>query len=47
MADVNEIRQVVDALLLAFDKTSSPNDILEAFEDALDDYETLLIKYHQ
>jgi hypothetical protein len=47
MADVNEIKQVVEALISAFDKTSSPNDILEAFEDALDDYENLLIKYHQ
>lgn len=47
MADVNEIRKVVDALIQAFDQTSSPNDIIEAFEDALDRYEELITLYHQ
>ena len=47
MADVNEINQVVTALIEAFDKTSSPNDIIEAFEDALDRYENLIHLYHQ
>ena len=47
MADVNEINQVVTALIEAFDQTSSPNDIIEAFEDALDRYEELINLYHQ
>jgi hypothetical protein len=47
MANVTEIRQVVDSLILAFDKTSSPNDIIEAFDEALDEYETLILQYHQ
>jgi hypothetical protein len=47
MADVTEISQVVSALIIAFDKTSSPNDIIEAFEDELDAYEQLIQTYHQ
>ena len=47
MADVKEISQVVSALIEAFDKTSSPNDIIEAFEDELDAYEELIQTYHQ
>ena len=47
MADVKEISQVVSALIEAFDKTSSPNDIIEAFEDELDAYEQLIQTYHQ
>ncbi len=47
MADVNKIRQVVAALIDAFDSTSSPNDIIEAFEDELDAYEQLIQTYHQ
>jgi hypothetical protein len=47
MADVNKIRQVVAALIDAFDSTSSPNDIIEAFEDELDAYEELIQTYHQ
>ena len=47
MADVNKIRQVVAALIDAFDSTSSPNDIIEAFEDELDAYEELIQSYHQ
>jgi hypothetical protein len=47
MADVTEISQVVSALIQAFDKTSSPNDIIEAFEDELDAYEQLIQTYHQ
>ena len=42
MADVKEISQVVSALIEAFDKTSSPNDIIEAFDDALEGYELLI-----
>jgi hypothetical protein len=47
MADVKEISQVVTALIKAFDKTSSPNDIIEAFDDALEVYEQLIQTYHQ
>lgn len=47
MADVNKIRQVIAALIDAFDSTSSPNDIIEAFEDELDAYEELIQTYHQ
>jgi hypothetical protein len=39
MADVREIHQVVTALIESLDKTSSPNDIIEAFDDALEIYE--------
>jgi ubiquinone biosynthesis protein UbiJ len=41
MADINKIRQVVAALIDAFDSTISPNDIIEAFLDELDAYEQL------
>ena len=47
MADVKEIRAVVDALIEAFDQTSSPNDIIEAFEDALDRYEETTYLFHK
>ena len=47
MADINKIRQVVAALIDAFDSTSSPNDIIEAFEDELDAYEQLIQIYDQ
>ena len=47
MADVNKIRQVVAALIDVFDNTSSPNDIIEAFEEELDAYEELIQSYHQ
>ena len=47
MADVKEIRAIVGALIKSLDKTSSPNDIIEAFEDELDAYEELIQTYHQ
>jgi hypothetical protein len=47
MADVKEISQVLSALIEAFDKTSSPNDIIEALDDALEGYEQLIQTYHQ
>jgi hypothetical protein len=47
MADVKEISQVFSALIEAFDKTSSPNDIIEALDDALEGYEQLIQTYHQ
>ena len=42
MADLAEIRIVVKALIELLDKTSSPNDIIEAFEDELDAYDDLV-----
>ena len=42
MADVREIHAVVTALIESLDKTSSPQDIIEAFDDALEVYELLI-----
>jgi hypothetical protein len=47
MADLKEIRALVNALIVSLDKTNSPNDIIEAFEDELDAYEALIQTYHQ
>ena len=47
MADVREIHAVVTALIESLDKTSSPQDIIEAFDDALEVYEQLIQTYHQ
>ena len=47
MADVTLIKDLAMGLILALDKTASPNDIVEGFEDALDAYEQLINTYHQ
>lgn len=47
MADLKEIKAIVSTLIEALDKTSSPNDIIEAFEDELDAYDALIQNYHQ
>jgi hypothetical protein len=47
MADVNLIKDLASNLIMALDKYSSPNDIIEGFEDALDAYEELVNTYHQ
>jgi hypothetical protein len=47
MADVNLIKDLAANLIMALDKYSSPNDIIEGFEDALDAYEELVNTYHQ
>jgi hypothetical protein len=47
MADVNLIKDLAANLIMALDKHSSPNDIIEGFEDALDAYEELVNQYHQ
>jgi len=47
MADVNLIKDLAANLIMALDKYSSPNDIIEGFEDALDAYEQITLKYHQ
>jgi hypothetical protein len=47
MADVTLIKDLAANLIMALDKHSSPNDIIEGFEDALDAYEELVNTYHQ
>jgi hypothetical protein len=47
MADLTLIKELASSLILALDKHSSPNDIIEGFEDALDEYEELINIYHQ
>lgn len=47
MADVTLIKDLASNLIMALDKHSSPNDIIEGFEDALDAYEELINQYHQ
>ena len=47
MADVALIKELASNLIAALDKYSSPNDIIEGFEDALDEYENLINLYHQ
>jgi hypothetical protein len=47
MADVTLIKDLAMGLILALDKTASPNDIIEGFEDALDVYEDLINTSHK
>jgi hypothetical protein len=47
MADVTLIQDLAANLIMALDKHSSPNDIIEGFENALDAYEELVNQYHQ
>jgi len=47
MADVKLIQDLAANLIMALDKHSSPNDIIEGFEEALDAYEQLINQYHQ
>lgn len=46
MADVALIKDLAANLIMALDKYSSPNDIIEGFEDALDEYEALIQRFH-
>lgn len=46
MADVNLIKDLAANLIMALDKHTSPNDIIEGFEEALDDYEELINRFH-
>lgn len=46
MADVTLIHDLACNLIMALDKHSSPNDIIEGFEDALDEYEELINRFH-
>ena len=47
MADVDMIKDIATNLIMALDKHTSANDIIEGFEDALDAYEALINQYHQ
>jgi hypothetical protein len=47
MADVDLIKDLASNLIMALDKHSSSNDIIEGFENALDDYEELVVRYQK
>ena len=47
MVDLNVIKDLATNLIMALDKHASPNDVIEGFEDALDEYELLINKFHQ
>jgi hypothetical protein len=47
MADLELIRDLASGLIVALAKSSSPNDIIEGFEDALDAYEQLIQSSYQ
>lgn len=47
MVDVEVIKDVATNMIMALDKHCSPNDIIEGFEDALDDYEELIQRFHK
>ena len=44
MADVKLIKDLAANLIMALDKHSTPNDIIEGFEEALDEYEEFVLK---
>jgi hypothetical protein len=46
MVDLKLIKDLAANLIMALDKHSSPNDIIEGFEDALDEYEELIKRFH-
>ena len=46
MVDLKLIKDLAASLIMALDKHSSPNDIIEGFEDALDEYEELIKEFH-
>jgi len=47
MVDVTVIKDLAFNLVMALDKHSSPQDVIEGFEDALDEYEQLIDRFHQ
>lgn len=47
MADRELLKDLAKNFLMALDKHASPNDILEIFDDLLDEYETLHTQYQQ
>jgi len=44
MADLRTIKDCAYYLIMALDKTSSAQDVLEGFEQALDDYECFIVQ---
>ena len=46
MVDVEVVKSIATNLIMALDKHTSPNDIVEGFEEALDEYEDLINKFH-
>ena len=46
MVDVEIVKSIATNLIMALDKHTSPNDIIEGFEEALDEYESLIQKFH-
>jgi hypothetical protein len=47
MADLKLIKDLAASFIMALDKHSSSQDIIEAIEEALDDYEFLINHYNQ
>lgn len=47
MVDLTVIKDLAFNLIMALDKHSSPQDVVEGFEEALDDYEALIQRFHQ
>jgi hypothetical protein len=47
MADLKLIKDLATSFIMALDKHSSSQDIIEAIEEALDDYEFLINHYNQ
>jgi len=47
MVDLAVIKDLAFNLIMALDKHCSPNDVVEGFEDALDEYEDLINRLHQ
>ena len=47
MVDVKVIEDLASNLIMALDKHSSPNDIVDGFENALDNYEELIQRFHK
>ena len=44
MADLRTIKDCAYYLIMALDKSSSAQDVLEGFEQALDDYELFIVQ---
>ena len=47
MADLELVKDLAMNLIMALDKYTSANDIIEGFEDALDRYEELINTHHK
>jgi hypothetical protein len=47
MVDLAVIKDLALNLIMALDKHSSPQDVIEGFEDALDEYEALIQQLHK